>query len=243
MQLCSHLLWFFSFIIFSLYLFHFSLFTFHTHAETQATKQWSFKVISSKLTRFRDGIQPDIHVIHRYRIVLCWAVKYPSMHKTWVSIWLQSRDFNIKDQKPSKRKHTREGSLQWLEDTAYVLRLCNRMELFGENTQRIPETGSYKTLHSRTVWHKGKILLFTEFTHRFNLGQRIRDCHTNQLQTAKVFFNRLYMACVLASPQCSSTRSERSGTSSYSSHHLSTSPQTKSLSKAEGILSSWVRNC
>lgn len=74
-----------------------------------------------------------------------------------------------------------------IKDTAYVLRFCNRMEHFGENTQRIPETRSYKTLQSKTAWHKGKILLFPKDSHRFNLGQWIRDCHTNQLQAPKGF--------------------------------------------------------
>lgn len=74
-----------------------------------------------------------------------------------------------------------------IKDTAYVLRFCNRMELFGENTQRIPETRSYKTLQSKPVWHKGRYLLFPKSGHRFNLRQQIRDCHINQLQATKGF--------------------------------------------------------
>lgn len=132
-----------------------------------------------------------------------------------------------------------------IKDTAYILSSCNRMELFAENTQRIPETRSYKTLQSKTARHKGKLFLFPKSGYRFNLGSELATATPTSYRRLKAqcdWNDRLSVARVFANPSCSSTLSEESGASSYHSHHPSTSPQNKSHIGGEDVLSSRVRN-
>lgn len=125
MQLCSHSLQILSFLITSLDPFLSFLFPFHTRLGTQSTKHSSYKATSTKLIRSTS----DTQMVWNSSVSHPQDVKYPSIHKLCLSIWPENRALKIKDQKPLKWKHSREGRLKW----------WRIMALFRNSARELPD--------------------------------------------------------------------------------------------------------